>query len=72
MKYTVLLCLLMLTGSVCKLALNIYAQKKTKIQSTLVVSKLRGPSETLRDIRISTYQICRIEENAYRTTKFHL
>ena len=33
------------------------------IQSTLVISKSKGPSETLRDIRTSTYQICRIEEN---------
>ena len=33
------------------------------IQSTLVISKSKGPSETVRDIRTSTYQICRIEEN---------
>ena len=32
-------------------------------QSTLVISQSKGPSETLRDIRTSTYQICRIEEN---------
>ena len=32
------------------------------IQSTLVISKSKGLSETLRDIRTSTYQICRIEE----------
>ena len=38
------------------------------IQSTLVISKLKGPSETFRDIRISTYQIFRIEENTNRTT----
>ena len=41
------------------------------IQSTLVISKSKGPSETLRDIRTSTYQICRIEENTNRATKFH-
>ena len=41
------------------------------IQSTLVISKLKVPSETLRDIRTSTYQIFRIEENTNRTTKFH-
>ena len=41
------------------------------IQSTLVISKSKGPSETLRDIRTSTYQMCRIEENTNRTTKFH-
>ena len=32
------------------------------IQSTLVISKSKGPSITLRDIRTSTYQICNIEE----------
>ena len=42
-----------------------------KVQSTLVISKSKGPSETLRDIRTSTYQMCRIEENTNRTTKFH-
>ena len=42
------------------------------IQLTLVISKLKGPSETLRDIRTSTYQIFRIEEiDTNRTTKFH-
>ena len=41
------------------------------IQSTLVISKSKGPSKTLRDIRTSTYQTCRIEENTSRTTKFH-
>ena len=42
-----------------------------EIQSTLVISKSKGPSETLRDIRTSTYQIFRIEENTNRTTKFN-
>ena len=41
------------------------------LQSTLVISNSKGPAETLRDIRTSTYQICRIEENTKRTTKFH-
>ena len=41
------------------------------IQSILVISKSKGPSERLRDIRTSTYQICRIEENTNQTTKFH-
>ena len=41
------------------------------IQSTLVISKSKGPFETLRDIRNSTYQMCRIEENTIRTTNFH-
>ena len=41
------------------------------IQSTLVISKSKGPSEILRDIRTPTYQMCRTEENTNRTTKFH-
>ena len=41
------------------------------IQSTLVIPKSKGPSGTLRDIGTLTYQICRIEENTNRTTKFH-
>ena len=32
------------------------------VQSTLVISKSKGTSITFRDIRISTYQICSIEE----------
>ena len=41
------------------------------LQSTLVISKSKGPSEILRDIRTSTYQICRTEENTNQITKFH-
>ena len=41
------------------------------IQSTLVISKSKGLSEILRDIRSSTYQICRIEEKINRTTTFY-
>ena len=41
------------------------------IQSTLVISKSKEPSETLRDIRTSTNQMCKIEENINRTNKFH-
>ena len=44
---------------------------KFNVQSTLVISKLKGPSETLPDIRSSTYQIFRIEENTNCTSKFH-
>ena len=33
-----------------------------KIQSTLVISKSKGPSKTRQDIRTSTYQISSIEE----------
>ena len=39
-----------------------------KIQSTLVISKSKGPSKTLRDIRTSTYQIYSTEEKNIRTT----
>ena len=42
-----------------------------QIKSTLVISKSKGPAETLQDIRTSTYQMYRIEENTKRTTKFH-
>ena len=42
------------------------------ILSTLVISKSKGPAETLRDIRTSTYQMCRIEENTNRTNKFFI
>ena len=41
------------------------------IQSTLVISKSKGPTIRLRDIRTLTYQICSIEEKTIRTTKFH-
>ena len=41
------------------------------LQSTLVISKSKGPSETVRDIRTSTYQMCRIEDDTNRKTKFH-
>ena len=45
--------------------------KLSEIQSTLDISKSKGPAETLRDIRTSTYQMCRIEENTKRPAKFH-
>ena len=41
------------------------------IQSTLVISNSKPPPEILRDIRTSTYQICRIEEKIIRTTTFN-
>ena len=40
------------------------------IESNLVISNSKGLSEILRDIRNSTYQICRIEEKLNRTTYF--
>ena len=55
-----------------KSAYRVYVQMHMyKIQSTLVISKSKGPSEILRDIRTSTYQMCKTEENTNRTTKFH-
>ena len=49
----------------------VVAVDDSKIQSTLLILKSKGPSETLRDIHTSTYQIRRIEENTKRTTEFH-
>ena len=40
------------------------------IQSTLVISKSKGPSETVRDIRTSTFQICSIEEKQFEQPTF--
>ena len=42
-----------------------------EIQSTLVISNSKGLSEILRDIRPSTYQICRIDEKLIRLTTFN-
>ena len=44
---------------------------KGQIQSTLVISNSKGLSEILRDIRTSTYQICRIEKKLIRLTTFN-
>ena len=46
------------------------SRRETYIQSTRVISKSKRPSEILRDIRTSTYQMCRTEENTNWTTKF--
>ena len=56
------------TGSGYKI--SSYASECKNIQSTLLISKSKGPFETLRDIRNSAYQICRTKKNAKRTTKF--
>ena len=40
------------------------------IQSTLVISKSKGPLKTVRDIRTSTYQICSIEEKQFEQPIF--
>ena len=40
----------------------LYSSAQILVQSTLVISKSKGPSKTVRDIRTSTYQICSIED----------
>ena len=45
--------------------------KQNSIQSTLVISNSKGLCEIFRDIRTSTYQICRIEESITRPTVFN-
>ena len=47
---------------------NMYYICGFKIQSTLVISNSKELSEIFRDIRTSTYQICRIEEKLIRLT----
>ena len=41
------------------------------LQSTLDISNSTGLSEIVRDIRTSTYQICRIVEKLIRLTTFN-
>ena len=41
-----------------------------QLQSTLVISKSKGPSKTLRDIRTLTYQICSIEGKQFEQPNF--
>ena len=48
-----------------------YANTPIQIQSTLVISNSKGPSETLQDIRASTCQIFIIEEKIIRKTTFN-
>ena len=47
------------------------AMTKKYIQSTLIISKSKGLSEILQDIRTSTYHICTIEIKITRSTTFH-
>ena len=65
---------MILSGSQCVLK-RVYDRSETKyhflLQSTIVILKSKGLSEILRDIRTSTYQICRIEEKINRPTTFH-
>ena len=42
-----------------------------EVQSNLVISNFKRLSERLRDIRISTYQICRNEDKIIRLTTFN-
>ena len=48
-----------------------FGEEIFSIQSTLVISNSKGLSEILRDIRTSTYQICRIEEKLIRLPTFN-
>ena len=41
------------------------------VQSTLIISNSKGLSEILRDIRTSTYQICRLQEKMNQTATFN-
>ena len=50
---------------------HVVVSEKCNYSRRLVISKSKGPSETLRDIRASTYQMYSIEENTNGTTKFH-
>ena len=51
-------------------AVLIVPQEKC-LQSTLIILNSKGLSQILRDIRASTYQICRIEERLIQTTTFN-
>ena len=46
------------------------SEKQIHVQSTLVISKSKGPLKTVRDIRTSTYQICSIEEKQFEQPIF--
>ena len=50
-------------GGVVDITRSYYLLKIYKVRSTLVISKPRGLSKTLRDIRTSTCQIFGIKEN---------
>ena len=42
-----------------------------RVQSTLIISKSKGLSQIIQDIRTSTYQICRIGEKINRITFYN-
>ena len=50
---------------------SVFGDENFYIQSTLVISNSKGLSEILRDIRSSTYQVCRIEEKIIWLTTFN-
>ena len=51
-------------------SLQLKNRERINIQSTLVISKSKGPSKTVRDIRTSTYQICSIEKKQFEQPIF--
>ena len=66
-----LLCLIFLYLNVCctcrssmstNSMLRSRIMEKGQIQSTFIISNSKGLSEIIRDIRTSTYQVCRIKE----------
>ena len=50
---------------------TIVGLKLVQVQSTLVISNSKGLSKILRDLRTSTYQICRTEEKLIQLTTFN-
>ena len=50
------------TALIDKCDAGCYFPDKMKLQSTLVSLKSKGPSETLRDIRTSTYRMCKLRK----------
>ena len=45
---------------------HVISFSSAELQSTLVISNSKGLFEILRDIRTSTYQICRVQEKIIR------
>ena len=73
-RQTLIRCLIML----CLICVYTFCQGRyvpilwiIMVQSTLVISNSMGLSEILRDIRSSTYQVCRIEEKIIWLTTFN-
>ena len=61
---------------VCKHFLNTFWENSAEyklmiLQPTLGISNSKGVFKMLRDIRTSTYQICRLEEKTNRKTAFN-